>query len=47
MELQRFDLAKIDVNGNDSEDGVDADAHSDYEEEALHGDDGSNQNVEY
>jgi hypothetical protein len=46
MKLQRFDLATIDVNGNDGEDGDDGDAESGYEAEALQADDGSNQNVE-
>jgi hypothetical protein len=45
-ELERFDLGTSDVNGYQGEDGNDADADGDEEEEASQADDGSTQNVE-
>ena len=45
-ELERFDLGTSDVNRYEGEDGNDADADEDVEEEALQADDGSTQNVE-
>jgi hypothetical protein len=46
MELETFDLGTSDVDGYAGEDGNDADADADMEEESSQVDDGSTQHVE-
>jgi len=45
-ELERFDLGTSDVDGYEGQDGDDADADANEEDEASQADDGSTQNVE-
>jgi hypothetical protein len=45
-EFERFDLGTSDVDGNEGEDGNDADPDGDEEEESLQVHDGSTQNVD-
>jgi hypothetical protein len=45
-ELQRFDLATINVDRYEAKDGDDADADSDGEDKASQADDGSTENLE-